>query len=144
MTVALAPTDLGIPYKFEWTLSLYRVGQYWAFDMPEYDVECELLCGGTEKLIDHYAGDHDTVDVTLSLECPEECDTQLKFMCPDVDDEYSSWYTDLTTGLPAWFCPFLWTLWQHAPLDIWVTFHYNEQVIAFNHDCTERNDNRAA
>ena len=125
MTVATAPTDLGIPYKFEWTLTLYRVGEYWAFDMPEYGVECELLCGGTEKVINAYVGKRDKVGITLSLECPEQYDAVLQFMCPDVDDEFSSWYIDMGTGLHAWLCPFLFTLWQHAPLNIWCTFHYN-------------------
>ena len=128
MTVATAPEDLGIPYRFEWTLSLYRVGELWAFDMPAYGVEQELLCGGTEKVIDHYAEGRDEIHVVLSLTPGVYNDTQLKFMCPDVDDEYSSWYTDLTTGMPVWFCPFLWTLWQHAPVDIWCTFLYTDTV----------------
>ena len=128
MSVATAPEDLGIPYRFEWTLTLYRVGALWAFDLPQYGVEQELLCGGTEKVIDHYAQGRETVDVVLSLQAPEYYDTQLKFMVPDVDDEYASWYTDLSTGMPLWFCPFLWTLWQHAPVDIWVTFLYTDEV----------------
>ena len=144
MTVALAPQELGIPYKTSWRLTLYRVGNYWAFDMPEYGVEQELLVGGTEKVINHYVGKHDTVDIELSLECPEDYDTVLKFMCPDVDDDYSSWYTDMTTGMPAWLCPFLFTLWQHAPLDIWCTFHYTNSANELYYDCTERNDTLAA
>ena len=144
MTVASAPQDLGIPYRFEWTLTLYRVGALWAFDLPAYGVEQELLCGGTEKVIDHYAQGRDKIDVVLSLTPPESYDTQLKFVCPDADDEYSSWYVDNSTGLPCWFCPFLFTLWQHAPLDIWVTFHYNNEANELYHDCTERNDTHTA
>ena len=133
MTVATAPVEGLIPFYPIWELQLYKVGQYWAFDLPEFDVYEELLCGGTEKVLDHYykrihdsspcEGDRLNVRLYNGDEVtPELFTTKLIRPRPDPIDFTCTFYTDEGTGETCWFCPFLLTLWDSSPTVIYVDF----------------------
>ena len=58
MTVATAPVEGLIPFQPIWELTIRRDHKFWSFDMPEYGVREELLCGGTEEVIDELFHEH--------------------------------------------------------------------------------------
>ena len=133
MTVATAPVEGLIPFYPIWELQLYKVGKYWAFDLPEYDVYEELLCGGTELVLDQYYEhingrlpfENDELNVRLyngDEVTPELFTTKLIRPRPDPIDFTCNFYTDEGTDMTVWFCPFLLTLWGKAPTVIYVDF----------------------
>ena len=133
MTVATAPVEGLIPFYPIWELQLYKVGKYWAFDLPEYDVYEELLCGGTEEVLEQYFEhingrlpfENDVLNVRLyngDEVTPELFTTKLIRPRPDPIDFTCHFYTDEGTDMTLWFCPFLLTLWDKAPTVIYVDF----------------------
>ena len=133
MTVATTVLPELLPFYPFWELQLYKVGDCWAFDLPEYGVTEELLVGGTESILDKYyyelyltyAKEGDTLRVRIyngDRITPELYKTTLHLLSEDPDYPGSHYYTDSNTGDKAWFCPFLLTLWGEAPRTIHVDF----------------------
>ena len=133
MTVATAPVVGLIPFQPFWELQLYQTGNYWAFDLPEYGVYEELLCGGTEEVIHayflHLQGRHPKDGETFKCRLyngnyvtPERFITTLRDPTPDTRNPDSTYYVDTVTEKDVWFCPFLLTLWDTPPSIIYVDF----------------------
>ena len=133
MTVATAPERGLIPFYPIWELQLYKSGKYWAFDLPQYGVYEELLCGGTELVLDQYFEhingrlpfENDVMNVRLyngDEVTPELFTTKLTRPRPDPCDFDSTYYYDTGTDMTVWFCPFLLTLWDSAPTVIYIDF----------------------
>ncbi len=133
MTVATAPERGLLPFYPIWELQLYKCGKYWAFDLPEHGVVEELLCGGTEEVLDLYfqhihnriPHERDKLNVRLyngDKVTPELYTTTLTRPRPDPVDFDSTFYYDTGTDMTVWFCPFLLTLWDTAPTIIYVDF----------------------
>ena len=137
MTVATAPVEGLLPFQPIWEFQLYQVGNFWAFDLPEYGVHEELLCGGTEQVINayflHLNGRHPKNGETFKCRLyngdyvtPQRFLTTLRDPQPDLtsDGEYggATYYVDTVTERDVWFCPFLLTMWDTAPTIIYVDF----------------------
>jgi hypothetical protein len=133
MTVATAPERGLIPFSPIWELQLYKLDEFWAFDLPEYGVHEELLCGGTEHVLnayflhlsDRYAKRGDTMLVRLyngDHVTPQRFLTTLRDPTADSTDPDSTYYVDTVTERDVWFCPFLLTLWSTPPTIIYVDF----------------------
>ena len=137
MTVAQFVEPNLIPFQPIHELQLYKVGKFWAFDMPEYGVEQELLVGGTDETLDIYfetfyqrpARDGDVLKTRIyngDHVTPERYGTELRFAGEDKDEPDSSYYVDIVTHTTCWLCPFLLTLWQEPPSSIYVDFKWRE------------------
>lgn len=111
--------DLGIvAYRLEDGL--------WAFDYEPNDTIEELLCNGTEEVIDSYyyfstgkdavAGDR--MRIHLSDEEPDDWDTVLTFQYGDAD---GSTYMDEVMCAKVWLCPWLQGYFGYIPGHIWVS-----------------------
>ena len=97
----------------------------WAFDHPHNDTIEELLCNGTEEVIDsHYyfstgkdavAGDR--MRIHLSDEEPDDWDTLL---VKEVGDEEGTTYTDTTLCSPVWLCNWLQGYFGFVPEELYV------------------------
>ena len=110
----------------------------WAFDYEPNDTIEELLCNGTEEVIDSYyyfstgkdavAGDR--MRIYLSDKEPEDYDTYLTFQ--DSDDDGST-YMDEVMCAKVWLCNWLQGYFGYVPDEIWVRVDpVNDGLEAFN------------
>jgi hypothetical protein len=100
----------------------------WAFDHSHGNTVEELLCNGTEKVIDtHYyfltgnnAVEGDQMRIYLTTEEPEDIDdidTVLTFQ--DTDEEGTT-YLDETMCTNVWLCPWLQGYFGEVPETIYI------------------------
>ena len=136
MTIASSVQKDLLPFKSSWTFSVYKTGQFWAFDIPEYGIKEELLVDGTHQVLDVYyrifhgltAKEGDRISVTVyngDRSTPLMYSTVLKLLHEDPRLPDSHFYIDQQTNMDCWLCPFLLTMWLEAPSKIYVHFHWN-------------------
>ena len=113
--------DAIIPKKDTWTLTCVRRPHVWDFDMPEYGVEQEALCHGTELVLDNYFRQltgylprpGDILELTVSINRMDKCTTKIVHVDKDLMD--SNNYLDVYTKMDVWLCPFLQLLFKDVP-----------------------------
>ena len=110
------------------------------FNHPHQDTLEELLCNGTEKVIDTYfyfltgraAVPGNEIEIYLTTEEPEnvdDYDTSLKFMC--ADSEGSTYYYEVTCE-EVWFCPWLQGYFENIPDNLYIKLNViNKGLNAF-------------
>ena len=91
----------------------------WAFDHPHQDTVCELLCNGTELVLDRYFQDLTLIDpavgsklsVSIQLQpfanravTSRTIETRLHKLG---GDDLGTLYKDSKTQMEAWLCPWL-------------------------------------
>lgn len=95
------------------------------FDHSHKDTVEELLCNGTEKVIDdhfyfssnRYAKAGDKIEISLFLTEPEDYDTLLTLQ--STDDE-GSVYLDTVLCDDVWLCPWLQGYFGYVPDEIYI------------------------
>jgi hypothetical protein len=110
----------------------------WAFDYEPNETVEELLCNGTEKVIDSYyyfttgkeAVAGSKMRIYLSDEELDEWDTRLNFM---EDDEDGNTYLDIVMCDNVWLCRWLNDYFGCAPDYLWIQVDpINDGLDAFN------------
>jgi len=107
-------------------LAQKRADSLWHFDHEHHNTKEELLCNGTELVLDHFftlrsgreAFPGDILRIDLNTEYVEICDTVLKFQ---FTDEYGTVYIDNLTQMKVWLCPWLQGYFGYKPDRIWIT-----------------------
>jgi hypothetical protein len=95
------------------SLTAYKLSDgLWAFDHEHQNTIQELLCNGTEKVIDEYfeidmnrpAKVGDQIYITLDTEEFDDCDTVLNFQSTN---DQGTVYLDTLIYEFVWLCPWL-------------------------------------
>lgn len=100
----------------------------WAFDHEHQNTVAELLCNGTELVMNEYfqigmkrkpvVGDQ--MEVLASLEDFKDSDTVLSFQ--STNDEGTT-YLDMILFENVWLCPWLESYFGHKPSELYVKFN---------------------
>ena len=107
-------------------LAVKRPDGLWHFDHEHENTKEELLCNGTEKVIDFFyqyvnlnspiAGSK--LKIELDTDPPAiDCDTILTFVSTD---DYGTIYVDSHTGQNVWLCPWLQSYFGYKPTMIYI------------------------
>jgi hypothetical protein len=108
------------------SLTAYKLSDgLWAFDHEHQNTIQELLCNGTEKVIDEYfkmdmnrpAKTGDQMYITLNTEKSDDYDTILNFQSTD---DQGTIYLDTLTYEFVWLCPWLQGYFGKKPENLYV------------------------
>jgi hypothetical protein len=108
-------------------LTAYKLSDgFWAFDHEHENTIEELLCNGTEKVIDEYfqmdmnrnAKVNDQIRILVQTEDFEACDTVLD---KQSSNEEGTTYLDTTLYEMVWLCPWLNSYFGEAPEKLYVS-----------------------
>ena len=105
--------------------AIKRTDGLYHFNHPHNDTIEELLCNGTEEVIDehYYFYSHqfpvagDKIQITLNEEELKDYDTLL---IKEVEDDEGTTYLDTTLCSPVWLCPWLEGYFGHRPDEIYI------------------------
>jgi len=107
-------------------LTTYKLSDgLWAFDHDHQNTVEELLCNGTEKVIDEYfkmdmnrpAKAGDQMYITLDTEEFDDYDTGLEFQNTD---DHGTVYLDTSIYEFVWLCPWLQGYFGEKPKNLYV------------------------
>ncbi len=112
-------------------LAIKREDDLYHFNHPHNDTVEELLCNGTEKVIDtHYyfitaknpiPGDE--IEITLTTEKPENEDDYDTYLTLQETDDEGSTYLDEVVCDKVWLCPWLQGFFGEVPDEIYIKLY---------------------
>lgn len=112
-------------------LAIKREDDLYHFNHPHNDTIEELLCNGTEKVIDtHYyfitaknpiPGDE--IEITLTTEKPENEDDYDTYLTLQETDDEGSTYLDEVVCDKVWLCPWLQGFFGEVPDEIYIKLY---------------------